>query len=58
MIEAKYAQRPHIQLVLAASLSKLKQPGREADNSSLYSADLKKARICTFIPHTSSWFGI
>jgi len=43
MIEAKHAQLSDIQWVPAASLVKVKRPGRKADNSPLFSADLKKA---------------
>jgi hypothetical protein len=43
LIEAKHAQCSDIQWVPAASLAKVKQPGRETDNSPLFSADLKKA---------------
>jgi len=43
LIEAKHVQLSDIQWVLAASLAKLRRPGREADNLPLFSADLKKA---------------
>jgi hypothetical protein len=33
----------------------VKRPGHEADHSSETSAEVKKTRIYTSIPHTSSW---
>jgi hypothetical protein len=47
--------QPPIQWVSGFLSARVKRPGREADNSSTTSAEVKKMWIYTSLPHTPPW---
>jgi hypothetical protein len=49
--------KPSIQWVLRALYQGLKQPGREADHSSPFSAEVINVEAIPSLPHMSSWGG-
>jgi hypothetical protein len=46
---------PHIQRVLGTLSSGVKRPGREADQSPRFSAEVKNGGAIPPLPHMSSW---